>query len=75
MRKLLGETRIPMICNLVAYWVIGLPLAAWLVLVRGYALPGLWWALCLGLAIVAGSVLLRVRYRGPATARRLMEPA
>jgi MATE family multidrug resistance protein len=71
----MGQTRPAALFNLVAYWLIGLPLAAWLVLGRGHGLPGLWWALCLGLAIVAVSVLLRVGYRGPATARRLVEPA
>jgi MATE family multidrug resistance protein len=64
----MGQTRPAAGFNFVAYWVIGLPLGAWLSLRQGYGLAGLWWALCLGLAIVAGCVLLWVGRRGPAHA-------
>ncbi len=63
----MGRTRPAAVFNFIAYWVIGLPCGAWFALERGYGLPGLWWALCLGLGLVAASVLLWVRYRGPAT--------
>jgi MATE family multidrug resistance protein len=52
--------------NLVAYWGLGLPLGAWWALRAGWGLPGIWWGLCLGLAVVASSLVLWIRARGPA---------
>src|SRR5215475_6064449 len=37
-----GETRIPMLCHFTAYWIIGLPLGAWLTFSRGLGALGLW---------------------------------
>jgi MATE family multidrug resistance protein len=61
----MGRTRPAAVFNLLAYWLIGLPLGGWLALSGGWGLPGLWWGLCLGLATVALSLLAWVRYRGP----------
>ncbi len=55
----LGETRLPMLCNLLAYWIIGLPLGAWLAFPRGWGVTGLWTGLSAGL-IVAGVILLMI---------------
>ncbi len=59
----LGDTRIPMIINLVGYWALGLPagfvLAFWL----DQGATGLWWGLVIGLAIVALLLLYRIRVR------------
>jgi MATE family multidrug resistance protein len=61
----MGRTRPAAWFNLVAYWVLALPLAAWLVLRGGFGLVGIWWALCLALAIVAVLLVLWIRVRGP----------
>jgi MATE family multidrug resistance protein len=57
----LGHTRAPMLVNLLGYWVLGLPVSAYLGFVRGLGPAGLWWGLVLGLGIVATFLLVRVR--------------
>jgi MATE family multidrug resistance protein len=52
----LGDTRTPMITNLAAHWLIGLPVGYWLCFQAGLGARGLWWGLSMGL-IVAGVVL------------------
>jgi MATE family multidrug resistance protein len=58
-----ADTRVPAVVNLVGYWVIGLPLGAWLGIGRGLGPQGLWWGLTAGLASVAVLLLVRVRRR------------
>lgn len=58
-----GDTRTPMLVNILGYWVIGLPLAAFLGLHTGAGPAGMWWGLAAGLAIVAVVLLGRVRAR------------
>jgi MATE family multidrug resistance protein len=53
----LGDTRTPMVTNLGAHWLVGLPIGYTLCFVAGWGAPGLWWGLSAGL-IVAGVVLL-----------------
>jgi MATE family multidrug resistance protein len=54
-----GDTRTPMLCHFLAYWVIGLPLGAWLCFTRGLGAIGLWIGLSLALILI-GIVLLLV---------------
>jgi len=54
-----GNTRTPMLCNLVCYWVIGLPVGALLCFRYGWGASGLWVGLCFGLVLI-GSALLFV---------------
>jgi multidrug resistance protein, MATE family len=61
-----GDTLAAAIFNAVAYYGVALPLGAYLVLVAGYGLTAIWWSLALGLALVAGTLVLWVRFRGPA---------
>ncbi|MEO7986933.1 MAG: MATE family efflux transporter [Gemmatimonadales bacterium] len=57
----LGHTRAPMLVNLLGYWVLGLPVSAYLGFERGLGPAGLWWGLVLGLGVVATFLLVRVR--------------
>jgi multidrug resistance protein, MATE family len=52
-----------MIANLVGYWFLGIPLSVYLGFVARRGPAGLWWGLVLGLAVVATTLLLRVRTR------------
>jgi len=75
----LGDTRTPMLCNLVGHWCLGLPLAWVLCFPGGWGVLGLWVGLSAGL-IAVGAVLLWVwarrvrglRSSGPALASSLV---
>lgn len=54
-----GDTKRPMLANLVAHWFLGLPIGWWLGLRLGWGAPGVWTGLCLGL-IAVGGVLVAV---------------
>jgi MATE family multidrug resistance protein len=64
-----GDTRTPMLCHFTAYWVIGLPLGAWLCFRSGWGAIGLWLGLSLALILI-GIVLLFAWRR---TVRRLVQ--
>jgi multidrug resistance protein, MATE family len=59
----LGDTRAPVLLNVLAFWLIGLPASLWF----GFGLhggpAGLWWGLVVGLVLVAVALLARVRQR------------
>jgi MATE family multidrug resistance protein len=55
----LGDTRTPMVLNIIGHWVIGLPVAYWLCFNRGWGVAGLWTGLSVGLTIV-GLILVGV---------------
>lgn len=57
-----GNTRTPMICSTLAYWVLGLPFGYLLCFRLQWGAPGMWTGLCLGLVLM-GSVLLLVWQR------------
>ncbi len=59
----LGDTRAPMLICLLGYWLLGIPMSAYLTFVAGLGPAGLWWGLVLGLAVVAILLLARVRSR------------
>lgn len=65
-----GDTMPAAVFNGIAYYVFALPLAGYLVLVRGYGLEAIWWSMALGLALVAGTLVLWVYRRGPGTRSR-----
>lgn len=53
----LGDTRTPMLVNLAAHWLLGLPVSYTLCFIVGWGVWGLWVGLSLGL-IVTGVILL-----------------
>jgi MATE family multidrug resistance protein len=55
----LGETRVPMIANLVGYWVMGLPLGFILCFVLKKGIYGMWIGLTLSLVVIASTLLIR----------------
>lgn len=57
----LGNTRTPLIWNLVGYWVIGLPVGYWLCFVQGWGAVGLWDGLCLALVLIGIGLTLEWR--------------
>ncbi len=57
----LGDTRFPMLVNFAGYWILGLPLGAWLCFHMRWGLSGLWTGLTL--ALIAIAVLLLARWR------------
>jgi MATE family multidrug resistance protein len=67
----LGNTKTPMLANLIGHWLIGLPLAYVLCFKSGLGAQGLWIGLAAGLILI-GSVLLAVWYR---QSRELLLPA
>ena len=69
----MGRPRPAAYLNLFGYWVLALPIGAWLGLEAGWGLPGIWWGLCLGLAVVATSLLVLIRLRGPAHSAVLID--
>jgi len=48
----LGNTRTPMVWNLLGYWVIGLPVGYWLCFSRNWGVIGIWDGLCLALVLI-----------------------
>lgn len=58
----LGDTRTPMLANLVGHWCLGLPVAYLLCFSRGWGVVGLWTGLSFGLVLI-GSFLIVVWYR------------
>ncbi len=53
----LGDTHTPMLCNLVGYWFVGLPVGYWLCFGQGQGAPGLWTGLCFALILIGATLL------------------
>ncbi len=62
-----ADTLAPMLCNLAAFWLFGMPLSLWLGFVLDLGPVGLWWGLAGGLAAVSALLLGRLwtRFQGP----------
>ena len=58
-----GDTRVPMLVNVLGFWMLGLPVSVVLAFRLGGGPAGLWWGLVVGLGAVAAFLLLRVRVR------------
>lgn len=68
----IGDTAAPFIANLLAFWLLGIPVSLWL----GFRTPagpvGLWWGLVVGLGAVATFLVARVRVRMRRELRRII---
>jgi len=67
-----GDTRAPLIANLVGYWALGLPLSLFLGFGLKLGPAGLWWGFVLGLAVVAVWMWFRVRTQMGRTQKRIV---
>lgn len=56
----LKDTKVPMIVNFIAYWLVGLPLGYYLGITKGIGPQGLWMGLIAGLTIAA--ILHNIRF-------------
>jgi multidrug resistance protein, MATE family len=54
----LGDTRTPMVFNLIGHWAIGLPVGYALCFSYGWGVAGLWTGLSIGLILIGASLLL-----------------
>jgi len=54
------DTFVPMLVNVVSYWIVGLSLGYWLTFTRGLGPAGMWWGMIAGLSV--GAVLLSARF-------------
>jgi MATE family multidrug resistance protein len=71
----MGKTRPTAVANLIGYYALGLPLGWWLTFELGLGLPGLWWGVALGVAVVALVLVAWIAWRGPAHASALESSA
>ena len=67
-----GDTRSPMIVNLLGFWCLGMPVSVWLGVRTSAGAVGLWWGLVVGLAAVGVFLLLRIRARMGTDLRRIV---
>src|SRR5580765_2589265 len=56
-----GDTRAPLVSNVLGFWLEGMPVSLLLGFRAGLGVVGLWWGFVAGLAVVAAFLVLRVR--------------
>jgi len=59
-----GDVRVPTLANLLAYYVVGLPLGYWLAFERGWGAVGIWVGLTVALGTVASLLVVRLAWLG-----------
>ena len=59
----LGDIRLPMLINVVGFWLVGMPVSLLLAFHLELGPVGLWWGLAVGLGAVGGLLLTRVAIR------------
>lgn len=67
-----GDTRVPMLIHLTGFWVVGIPMSAWLCFGLGLGATGLWWGFVAGLGSVSVLHIWRVRAKLGRDVRRLV---
>ncbi len=71
----LHDARMPALIGFVSYWMVGLPVAAWLGFGLGWQAEGVWWGLAAGLAAACVALGPRLwRRTAPARAEALSPP-
>ena len=71
----LGDTRAPMVINVLGFWLFGMPVSIYLGFRAGLGPVGLWWGFVAGLGTVAILLLYRIRQRLRQTVTRIaLEP-
>ncbi len=68
----IGDTRFPMLVHVAGFWVLGVPLGAWLTFSRDVIPTGPWWGMVLALVVVAATLVLRVRHQLASSIGRLV---
>jgi MATE family multidrug resistance protein len=53
-----GDTRTPMVCSVLFYWLIGLPLGYYLCFRAEWGAAGVWVGLCVALVLIGSALLL-----------------
>jgi MATE family, multidrug efflux pump len=67
----IGDTTAPLVVMLAAYWLIGVPVSAYLGFRTDMGPPGLWWGFVFSLAAVAIFLYLRIRVLFRRSVRRV----
>lgn len=67
-----GDTRSPMLVNLLGFWLVGFPVSVHLGFRTSLGPVGLWWGLVVGLGVVAVLLLVRVEHRMGRDLRRIL---
>lgn len=67
-----GETRAPMICSVLFYWLVGLPLGYYLCFSIGWGAVGVWTGLCVALILIGSSLFLLWRREEKSFAQRIV---
>jgi MATE family multidrug resistance protein len=70
----LKDTRVPMVLATIGYWGIGFWLGRHLAFAQGFGAAGLWWGLCIGLAVVAVSLTVRFALATRTAGRPVLVP-
>jgi multidrug resistance protein, MATE family len=70
-----GDTRTPMLCHLFFYWLVGLPLGAYLCFRLGWGAPGLWTGLSVALILIGSALLYFWRRKEKSFATMHFQPA
>jgi MATE family multidrug resistance protein len=68
-----GDTTAPLVVMLAAYWIVGVPVSAYLGFKTSLGPAGLWWGFVVSLAAVAIFLYLRIRILFRGSVRRLRE--
>jgi MATE family multidrug resistance protein len=58
----MGDTRAPVVVNIVGFWCLGIPTSLFLAFRAGLGPAGLWWGLVVGLGAVAAFLLIRIAW-------------
>lgn len=68
-----GDVKLPVVVNVLGYWLFGLPIGWVLAFSAGAGARGVWWGLVLGLAAVAVLLVVRVARLSRRPVTRLLE--